>query len=237
MAKAHCRTIMFGIESGSQKILDRLKKRQMLEEVKGAVTTRKNRHRNRAWLLRRRKIPDETVEDIRATLDYAAKLPLDTFAFNRLCVYRGTPLWQEYLNRKLVNDETELVQISSARKSIRRASGEVVNKERAAGLRGLFLYKLLHYPGQTFTLLRRFLRYMPLRHILYILAKPFMGAKRGATKAEQISRAVEHQSNKDQAAEFTQVSDESLVRVAEESRLERQRLLKEQEKAPMDAVH
>ena len=42
MVKAHCRTIMFGIESGSQKILDRLKKDQTLEEVKNAVTHAKN---------------------------------------------------------------------------------------------------------------------------------------------------------------------------------------------------
>ena len=238
MAKAHCRTIMFGIESGSQKILDRLKKEQTLEEVKGAVTHAKKSGIEIVHGFFVVGVPDETVEDIRATLDYAAKLPLDTFAFNRLCVYRGTPLWQEYLNRKLVNDETDWYKYFKCTEiDPTCVSGEVVNKERAAGLRRLFLYKLLHYPGQTLTLLRRFLRYMPLRHILYILAKPFMGAKRGATKAEQISRAVEHQSNKDQAAEFTQVSDESLVRVAEESRLERQRLLKEQEKAPMDAVH
>src|ERR1019366_7029991 len=38
MAKAHCRTLMFGIESGSQKVLDRLKKEQTLGEVESAVT-------------------------------------------------------------------------------------------------------------------------------------------------------------------------------------------------------
>ncbi|MEK6525927.1 MAG: radical SAM protein, partial [Nitrospirota bacterium] len=38
MAKAHCRTVMFGVESGSQKILDRLKKEQTLAEVETAVT-------------------------------------------------------------------------------------------------------------------------------------------------------------------------------------------------------
>ncbi len=41
MAKAHCRTVMFGIESGSQKILDRLKKEQTLEEVAIAVKNAK----------------------------------------------------------------------------------------------------------------------------------------------------------------------------------------------------
>src|SRR6202011_957682 len=38
MSKAHCRTIMFGIESGSQRVLDRLKKEQTLEEVETADT-------------------------------------------------------------------------------------------------------------------------------------------------------------------------------------------------------
>ena len=39
--QGHCRTIMFGIESGSQRILDRLKKEQTLEEVTQAVTNAK----------------------------------------------------------------------------------------------------------------------------------------------------------------------------------------------------
>ena len=43
--------------------------------------------------------------------DFASRLPLDTFAFNRLCVYRGTPLWQEYVQRGLVNDADRLVQV------------------------------------------------------------------------------------------------------------------------------
>src|SRR5207249_11235108 len=41
MAKAHCRTVMFGIESGSQKVLDRLKKEQTLAEVETAVMNAK----------------------------------------------------------------------------------------------------------------------------------------------------------------------------------------------------
>ena len=51
--------------------------------------------------------PDETVEDMKATFRFAARLPLDTFGFNRLCVYRGTPLWQEYVKRGLVKDATD----------------------------------------------------------------------------------------------------------------------------------
>ena len=55
MAKAHCRTLMFGIESGSQKILDRLKKEQTLAEVETAVNERQEGgDRDRPRLLRRR---------------------------------------------------------------------------------------------------------------------------------------------------------------------------------------
>src|SRR5574341_1089840 len=41
MAKAHCRTLMFGIESGSQKVLDRLKKDQTLADITTAVNNAK----------------------------------------------------------------------------------------------------------------------------------------------------------------------------------------------------
>ena len=68
----------------------------------------------------------------------------------------------------------------------------MINRIRAEGVRRLFIYKFLHYPPQTFRLLRRFLRYMPVRDVVYLLIKPFFGKKKGATKAEVLSRAVEH---------------------------------------------
>jgi len=41
MAEAGCRTLMFGLESGSQKVLDRLKKKQTTEQIIHAVITAK----------------------------------------------------------------------------------------------------------------------------------------------------------------------------------------------------
>ena len=225
MAKAHCRTLMFGIESGSQKILDRLKKEQTLEEVRNAVVHAKKSGIEIVHGFFVVGVPGETVEDIRATMDFAAKLPLDTFGFNRLCVYRGTPLWHEFVSRGLVNDANDWYKYFKCTEIDPTClSGEVVNSERAKGLRRLFIYKLLHYPRQSFTLLRRFTRYMPFKDILYLLFKPFLGKKKGATKAEQLSVAVEFGLSKDSAAEFTRVSDDTLVRVSEEARAERQRL-------------
>jgi len=225
MAQAHCRTLMFGIESGSQKVLDRLKKGQTLAEVESAVTNAKRAGIEIVHGFFVVGSPEETVEDIRATFDFASKLRLDTFGFNRLCVYRGTPLWQEYRTRLLVNDAEDWYKYFKCTEIDPTClSGEVVNAERVAGMRRLLRYKFMHYPLQTLRLLRRFLRYMPLRDVVYLIVKPFLGAKRGATKAEVFSRAVEHDVSKEMAAELTKVADDALDQVAHESRLERSRL-------------
>lgn len=228
MAKAHCRTLMFGLESGSQKILDRVKKEQTLEEITTAVTNAKKAGIEIVHGFFVVGNPDETVEDMKATFDFAAKLPLDTFGFNRLCVYRGTPLWHEYVNRGLINDAEDWYKyFKCSAIDPTCLPGEVINDERRAGLRRLFIYKLLHYPVQTFRLLRRFMRYMPARDVIYLIIKPFLGKRSGATKAEVISRAVEHGANKDAAALLTQVSDDRLEYVMEESRRERLRIQQE----------
>jgi len=65
---------------------------------------------------------------------------------------------------------------------------------------------------------------MAVRDVAYLLLKPFMGQKKGAAKAEVVSRLVEHADMKDAAAQLTQVADEMLHNVFEASRLERQRI-------------
>jgi len=237
MAKAHCRTVMFGIESGSQKVLDRLKKEQTLAEVETAVTNAKQAGIEIVHGFFVVGNPDETVEDLRATFRFASTLRLDTFGFNRLCVYRGTPLWQEYVKRGLVSelaDWYKYFKCSEIDPTCLR--GEVINAERRAGLRRLFLYKLAHYPVQTLRLLRRFLRYMPVRDVAYLIMKPFLGKRRGATKAEVLSRAVEHGAMKEAAAELTQVADAVLEQVMNESRAERLRIQSEADKSQVITI-
>ncbi|MBK9305672.1 MAG: B12-binding domain-containing radical SAM protein [Nitrospira sp.] len=225
MAKANCGAMMFGIESGSQKILDRLKKEQTLDQVTTAVKNAKKAGVEIVHGFFTVGNPDETIEDMEATFDFASKLPLDTFGFNRLCVYRGTPLWQEYVKRGLVNETTDWYKYFKCSEIDPTClSGETINRVRQDGIKKLFGYKLIHYPRQTFQLLRRFFRYMPIGDVLYLLLKPFMGQKKGATKAEVVSRLVEHADMKDAAAQLTQVADDMLHNVFEASRLERLRI-------------
>jgi hypothetical protein len=62
---------------------------------------------------------------------------------------------------------------------------------------------------------------MPAKDVLYLIIKPFLGQRKGATKAEVLSRAVEHAEMKDAAALLTQFSDERLLDVLHASREER----------------
>ena len=145
-------------------------------------------------------------------------------------MYRGTPLWQEYVKRGLVSESTDWYKyFKCSTIDPTCLPGEVINEVRRQGLKRLFVYKLLHYPIQTFRLLRRFLRFMPARDVAYLIIKPFLGKSKGATKAEVLSRAVEHADIKDAAAELTQMTDDMLHNVMEESRLERLRIQQEAE--------
>ncbi len=212
MAKANCRTLMFGIESGSQKILDRLKKEQTLAQTAAAVAAAKKAGIEIVHGFFVVGNPDETEEDMRETFRFASRLPLDTFAFNRLCVYRGTPLWQEYLQRGLVDDETDwykYFKCSSIDPTV--LPGEKIHAIRSRELRRLILYKFVRYPRQAFRLMSRLARSMPVRDILYMLVKPFLGKTSGQTKAEVLSRAVEHAELMSAAADLTQLPDEALA--------------------------
>jgi len=211
MAKARCRSLMFGVESGSQKILDRLKKQQTLAEVETAVSLAKQAGIAIVHGFFVVGNPDETEEDVRKTFAFASKLRIDSFGFNRLSVYRGTPLWEEYVERGLVDDSTDwykFFKCSEIDPTI--LSGEEIHRIRSEEMRRLILYKLTRHPLQSLRLIGRFMRHMPIRDVVYLIIKPFLGEKSGATRAEVLSRAVEHREMKDAAADLTKMSDEEL---------------------------
>jgi radical SAM superfamily enzyme YgiQ (UPF0313 family) len=219
MARANIQTLMFGIESGSQKILDRLKKEQTLEEIETAVTNAKKAGIEIVHGFFVLGNPDETEEDIRKTFRFASKLKIDSFGFNRLCVYRGTPLWKEYVKRGLVKDDDDWYKYYKCSEIDPTVlPGEVVHRLRNEGFKYLIRYKLTHYPIQSLRILKRLSRNMRIRDVLYLIVKPFLGKKEGATKAEVLSRAVEHERVKDAAGELTRVADGALEGAVRDSR-------------------
>lgn len=93
MRQAGCYQIAFGIESGSQAILDFVHKRITLDKVREALELV---HRARMKTLGYFMLgfPHETTETIEATIEFARRVPLDDFKMQFVTPFPGSPLWQ-----------------------------------------------------------------------------------------------------------------------------------------------
>ena len=174
MKQAKCDLLAFGVEAGTQKMLDRLNKRQTLKQVEHAVRQAKRQGIARMHGFFVIGSPGETEEDILESFRFAARLELDTFGFNRLCAYRGTPLWQEYVDRGIIDDARDWHKwFKCSDIDPTTLPSAVVNRMRMRGYASLFARRLLKRPIRTVRLLRTFGRHMKTSDIVKLLASPF----------------------------------------------------------------
>jgi radical SAM superfamily enzyme YgiQ (UPF0313 family) len=174
MRQAGCNFLAFGVEAGTQKVLDRLKKKQTPAQVEHAVREAKRQGIERVHGFFVVGSPDETAEEILESFRFAARLELDTFGFNRLCVYRGTPLWEEYVARGILDDERDWHKwFKCSDIDPTTLPSERVNGLRAQGYRLLFVQRILKRPVRTWKLLRAFGRHMKLSDLVKLLSSPF----------------------------------------------------------------
>ncbi|MBN1274045.1 MAG: B12-binding domain-containing radical SAM protein [Candidatus Aminicenantes bacterium] len=174
MARAHCQFLAFGIESGTQKTLDRLNKRQSLKQIEHAVTEAKRQGITRVHGFFLIGSPGESEKDILESFRFAARLQLDTFGFNRLCAYRGTPLWREYVDQGIIDDDLDWhkwFKCSDIDSTV--LPSKVVNHARMKGYGLLFILRIFLRPVKTFRLIRTFGRYMKKSDIFKLLSSPF----------------------------------------------------------------
>lgn len=94
MKKAGCYRILYGVESGSQRVLDAINKKITLNQVEDAVRWAKQAKMEVvcAFMLA---LPTETEEDIRKTIDFAVKLKPDYVKWSITTPLPGTPLFGE----------------------------------------------------------------------------------------------------------------------------------------------
>ncbi len=185
MKKANCNFLAFGVEAGTQKVLDRLNKNQTLEQIENAITQAKKCGIETAHGFFLIGSPDETFDDIIESFKFAARLKLDTFGFNRLCAYRGTPLWQEYVDQGIIDDERDWdkwFKCSDIDPTI--LPSHVVHQARKKGYIKLFGYLATRRPIATYRLLRKFGRYMTAKDIFTLLWSPFR--KRTLTRKPEL---------------------------------------------------
>jgi radical SAM superfamily enzyme YgiQ (UPF0313 family) len=174
MRQANCEALSFGIEAGTQKVLDRLNKKQTKEQIEHAINEAKRHGIPRIHGFFLIGSPDETEADIMESFRFAARLKLDTFNFNRLCVYRGTPLWKEYVDRGIIDDDRDWhkwFKCSDIDPTI--LPSEALNRIRMKGFTLLFARRIIGRPVQTLKLIRTFSRNMELSDIIKLLYSPF----------------------------------------------------------------
>lgn len=91
MKRSGCWQIAYGIESGSQEVLDFLKKGITLNQIKDALRwTKEARIMNRGYFMIG--VPTETVQSIRKTIDFLLELKLDDFHMSMYTPHPGTEI-------------------------------------------------------------------------------------------------------------------------------------------------
>jgi len=174
MSEANCNLLSFGIEAGTQKVLDRLNKKQTLEQIEHAVNEAKQHGIPRAHGYFLIGSPGETEQDILESFRFAARLKIDTFNFSRLCVYRGTPLWKEYVDRGIIDDERDWYtwfKCSDIDPTV--LPSEVLNRIRMKGYALLFARRIIGRPVHSIKLIRAFSRNMEMSDIIKLISSPF----------------------------------------------------------------
>jgi len=105
MKKANVRFLSFGVESGSQPVLDFYNKRITKNQIQHAI----NLSREMNFVTVGSFIfgaPMETKDHINETIDFVCSLPFDTVIFRPLKYEVGSDLWSEAVNhRKISKDE------------------------------------------------------------------------------------------------------------------------------------
>lgn len=103
MKQAGCHYLYLGIESGSPKILERIKKGITLEEVQKTVRmiNKTEIHVGAFFMF---DLPDETVEDIQQTIDFAKSLKLDSVKFGIMVPLPGTEIFEEFKRKGFIKN-------------------------------------------------------------------------------------------------------------------------------------
>jgi len=170
------RMIAIGMESGSQKILDFLKKGTTVEQnIRAAQICKNNGIAVRGLFMLG--IPTETKEDVRATINLIRKIQPDIYSFSYFTPMPGTFLFeycQEH-NLSLIKSHDELANMGPDLPKIKNVDYDFLKSsvEEAMGYRfgGTFMGKIIRYAfiqtRKNYLLsLRYFLKYLYARWVL-----------------------------------------------------------------------
>lgn len=102
---AGCRKVSFGVESGSPRILEKIKKGISVQEVEVAFRSSRKAGLLRTGFFQIGSHPDEEREDVRLTLQLIRRIDPDFLVVTIATPFPGTELYREMKNRGLILKE------------------------------------------------------------------------------------------------------------------------------------
>jgi len=170
LSGAGCDMIMFGVESGSQRVLDSMNKGTRLHEIKSAVKKARGAGIGVVHGFFIVGSPGETVGDLKQTFRFANSIGVNSFAFNSLTAFRGTPLWSDEVARGLIDEKRDWGSMFPVHAIDPTAiDSKTLFKLRSRLVRRLILSKLARHPVDGARILGRFLDCMSLKDLYRLL--------------------------------------------------------------------
>ena len=158
MVQSGCESITFGLESGKDRVLRYLNKKQTTSQIKTGVC---NAFKAGIKLIGGFFItgtPIETEQDILFTIDFATRLPLDYAVFTPLKIFPKTKLWFRMVEKKIINKDEWHHEIP-----ISARYGPVpyykVKEICRKGTRNFFLYRFKHRPKRLLLYLETWIKH------------------------------------------------------------------------------
>ncbi len=148
MKKAGCWMVSYGVESGSQDILNSIRKDIEIRQIEQVVRWTKEAG-IRAKGLFMIGYPQETVETLRQTLDLILRCPFDEINLSFLTPFPGTALYEQIKNTPGFLEDWDRMNALNPVFSPRRLSLEALEKAYSNIVRKFYMR-----PGPTFTYLR-----------------------------------------------------------------------------------
>ncbi len=170
LSTAGCDLVMFGIESGSQRVLNGMNKKTKIHDIEQAVSHAKKAGIGIIHGFFIVGSPGETVEEVEQTFAFAERIDINSFNFNSLTAFRGTPLWRDAVDRGLIDEEKDWDKMFPVH-SIHPDSidSRTLFALRSQLVRRLLRRKVIRNPGEAAKVFHRFLQCMSLKDLYLLL--------------------------------------------------------------------
>lgn len=106
MEKAGCHLLALGIESGSNLTLERMNKKQTVEDIEEAVAMVREHTRIMITGFFILGYPGETTQDVKQTIRFASRLPVHHAHFCIFIPIPGTPVYQDLAEKGLIEPQS-----------------------------------------------------------------------------------------------------------------------------------